>query len=313
MAGPSRRSPTDPPPGAGTIQVWSEEDWSSYLEERFGFPVRVRYGRSRTAPVQARAARLPRAGAPASPDPTVGWELRLHRRFAEAPRDVRDALAKWLRAGRRARRAGPVLDAWIHSEIASLAPAPRRIALYPIGLTYDLRTLAARAFETEFAVDFEPKTDRTRPHITWGRRALSRSRRSLRLGSYEPTSRVVRIHPVLDQPGVPEWFVAFVLKHEILHAVLDAYRDEHGRWVHHGEAFRAREASWPEHGPALAWEQRNLSRLIRSAREGSALRVRREDVAPLAEAGGGDDAEPVKPQGQAQGQAQARPRQLRLF
>ena len=134
-------------------------------------------------------------------------------------------------------------------------------------------------FDGEFSDDFAPTGDLVRPRFSWGRRARSRSRRSLRLGSFEPETRVVRVHPVLDQEAVPAWFVRFVLKHEILHAVIDTYRDGAGRWVHHGWEFRERESSWPEYKAALRWERRNLARLIRSAREGTTLRIRTEDVA----------------------------------
>ncbi|QDV06418.1 hypothetical protein Poly30_19270 [Planctomycetes bacterium Poly30] len=257
-------------------RIWSVAQWEAFLEGRFDFPIRVIYGRSRSAPVQARALRASRRHGAARV--IEGWELRLHHRFQSAPHEVRDALATWLRAGRRATKAGPVLDAWIHSEIASLPPRERRISLDDGGEAHDLRAIAEPLFETEFENDFEPANDVTRPRISWGRRALSRSRRSLRLGSFEPTSRIVRVHPVLDQEGVPEWFVRFVLKHEILHAVIETYRDRTGRWVHHGPEFRRREASWPEYEAALHWESKNLARLIRSAREGTKLRVRPEDL-----------------------------------
>lgn len=259
---------------------WSAAQWAVFLEGRFEFPVRVIYGRSRTAPVQARALRAPRLQkGKARRGPSIqGWELRLHRRFQFAPEDVRNALATWLLAGRRATKAGPILDEWIHREITSLPAPERKVSLSGAGEVHDLDEMAEVLFRTEFRSDFEPTTDRQRPRITWGRRALSRSRRSLRLGSFEPTARIVRVHPALDQPAVPEWFVRFVLKHEILHAVIDTYRDASGRWVHHGPLFRRREESWPEYEAALHWESGNLGRLIRSAREGSKLRVRPEDL-----------------------------------
>ncbi len=259
---------------------WSASQWESFLEGRFDFPIRVLYGRSRSAPVQARALRAPRRskGRASSGPPIQGWELRLHRRFGSAPEEVRDALATWLRAGRRATKAGPILDAWIHREIASLPVPERKVSLSGAGEEHDLDALAKALFLGEFKDDFEPHGEAKRPRISWGRRTPSRSRRSLRLGSFEPTARIVRVHPALDQPGVPEWFVRFVLKHEILHAVIDTYRDSSGRWVHHGPKFRRREASWPEFEAALHWESNNLGRLIRSAREGTKMRVRPEDL-----------------------------------
>lgn len=258
---------TDP---LGTDAEWCEEAWSSFLTERFEIPVEVSFGRSRTAPVQARAFE--------TADGRAGWQLRLHRMFSAAPEEVRDALAKWLRAGRRARRAGPILDTWIHEQIASLPKRAPSVRIEPAGEVHDLEDLAVPLIVGEFADDFAPRGPHQRPRITWGRRGRSRSRRSLRLGSFEPESRVIRVHPVLDQRAVPAWFVSFVLKHELLHAVVPTYRDAAGRWVHHGPEFRAREASWPDHLPALRWERRNLARLIRSARMGTELRVRPEDL-----------------------------------
>lgn len=256
--------------GAGGNGAQDERAWSRFLTERLGSPVRVDFGRSRTAPVQARAGRDERGG--------HVWEIRLHGMFRSAPDDVREALVKWLRVGRRATRAGPVLDAWIHGELARLPVKQRRLRLETRGDTHDLQELVDALYETEFRSDFTPVGDVERPRVSWGRRVASKSRRSLRLGSFEPESRVVRVHPVLDQEAVPAWFVVFVLKHELLHAVVDAYRDPSGRWVHHGPEFRARESSWPEYLPAVAWERRNLARLIRSAREGTRLRPRAEDL-----------------------------------
>lgn len=260
---------------------WSAACWESFLAGRFEFPIRVIYGRSRSAPVQARALRATataRRRARTTEPSGQGWELRLHHRFKDAPAEVRDALATWLRAGKRATKAGPILDAWIQTEIASLPAPERKVALDDQGLTHPLGEIALGLFETEFKGEFDGPDSPRRPKISWGRRTPSRSRRSLRLGSFEPTSRIVRVHPVLDQRGVPEWFVRFVLKHEILHAVIETYRDRTGRWVHHGPKFRQREASWPEFEAALLWERKNLARLIRSAREGSPLRVRAEDL-----------------------------------
>ena len=276
----SRRTPQPRPsariaePGSSPLDAtcqWSEEDWSRFLTDRFELPIQVSFGRSRSAPVQARAFE--------TPDGQAGWQLRLHKLFAAAPEEVRDALAKWLRAGRRARKAGPVLDEWIHAEIASLPRRAAKVSITPVGEAHDLERLALPLIVGEFANDFRPRGPHERPRITWGRRARSKSRRSLRLGSFEPESRVVRIHPVLDQKAVPAWFVTFVLKHELLHSVTPSYRDAAGRWVHHGPEFQARESAWPEYRPALRWERQNLPRLIRSARLGSELRVRPADLA----------------------------------
>ena len=144
----------------------------------------------------------------------------------------------------------------------------RRIRLDPLGRTHNLAALSEPLFSTEFASDFTQASAPERPRITWGRRTRSRSRGSLRLGSFEPTNRIVRVHPVLDRPEVPEWFVRYVLKHEILHSVIESTCDASGRWIHHPPEFRSRERNWPEYKRAAAWEQKHLAALVRWARQG---------------------------------------------
>jgi len=233
------------------------DGWSRYLGAALGVPVVVTFGRSRSVPVQSRRVRLEPGGG-------AGIEIRLHRMFAAAPGDVRQALARWLRLGRRAGRASVRLDGWIQEAlVGEPPPPPRATRLVPSGEHHDLDALARPLFQRTFPSDFGAR--QPRPELTWGRRGRSRSRRSLRLGSFDVEARVVRVHPVLDRPDVPDWFVRFVLMHEILHAVFPP-RPENGRWIHHGPEFRARERDYPDYGRALRWEQRNLPLLIQAAR-----------------------------------------------
>lgn len=248
------RAPSVPSSGDGGVAA----EWSRWLSRVLGEPWTVTFGRARATPVVARRRR-------------GRSELRLHRLFRAAPEDVRDALGRWLSVGRRAKRASARLDGWIHEQLALLPARKRTLALEVEGEVHDLGRLSRELLASEFAEDFSG--DRPPPQVTWGRRVASRCRRSLRLGSYEPEQHLVRMHPVLDQAGVPEWFVRFVLKHELLHAVWPPFRNELGRWVHHGPRFRARERGWDEYAAALDWERKNLARLLRSARSGSVLRV----------------------------------------
>ena len=75
--------------------------------------------------------------------------------------------------------------------------------------------------------------------ITWGpRRAMRRRQRSIRLGAYDFERQLIRIHRRLDDPSVPEWFVGFVVFHELLHHRFGVERRA-GRRVIHSAAFRA--------------------------------------------------------------------------
>ncbi|MCP3920207.1 MAG: hypothetical protein GY711_32170 [bacterium] len=239
--------------------------WSHALTEALECPIAIDFGRSRSAPIQARHERI---------DGRDGLRVRMHGAvFATAPDEVRDAVAKWLRSGRRARRAGKVLDTWIAERMADLPAARAKSStLRPTGQCHDLAPMAVKLIAIEFAGDFDG--DRRAPGITWGTRRRSRSRHSLRLGSYDVETNVVRLHPVLDQPAVPAWFVRFVLMHEILHAAMPPQADANGRWVHHSPEFRARERCFPDYARVHEWEKKNLGRLIASARRGTAMRTK---------------------------------------
>lgn len=227
-------------------------EWGSFLRERLGVDVSVKYGRSRTQPVQAERP------------PGRGWRLRLHELFADAPPEIREALARWLRVGRRARKACDALDAWLDKALAALPPpCPRRIVLKTAGRIHDLGVLSNALLASELKT--ECAAGGRRPAITWGR-SNGRARSSLTLGSYAPAQDVVRVHPVLDQPHVPDWFVRYILFHELLHALLPKEHDAAGHALHHGPLYRRRERAYLDFKRSRAWQSRHLGRLIREAR-----------------------------------------------
>lgn len=190
----------------------------------------------------------------------------LHRRFADADPEVWEDLAKWLRSGRHARAACRRLDTWLDRMRAD----PVEPALIPVhpGDHHQLGKIARKVISTHLAEEF---SERRTPVVTWAARKRSTARRGLRLGSYDSSRDLVRIHPVLDQPAVPEWVVAFVVYHELLHALIPSQRVGQ-RLIHHGADFRSREQSHPDHARATEWEKTHLHRLIRSARRGKPMR-----------------------------------------
>jgi predicted SprT family Zn-dependent metalloprotease len=240
------------------------EERRASLEQALGVPVRVRYGRSGTQPVVARGptatelAREPRLAG--------GRVLVLHERFAGADPEVWEDLAKWLRSGRRARSACHRLDTWLdrlRSDPAQSAPP----STHP-GDHHDLARITQQVMMTHLAEEF---SERRTPAVHWATRKRSTARRGLRLGSYDSSRDLVRIHPVLDQPAVPEWVVAFVVFHELLHALIPSQRIGR-RLMHHGASFRAKERSHPDHARATQWEDAHIHALIRSARKGKPMR-----------------------------------------
>jgi len=231
------------------------------LTARVGRRIDVRFGRSRTLPVQLR-----RTG--------DLYQLRLHAFFATAPEDVVAALASWIAHGRRNRPALGQLDAWIDLALDGL-PARRRPppAVQPRGNVHDLEVLALEVRAEGRLDDLERE-----PRISWGY-THGRARSSLQLGLYDPDADTVRIHPVLDDHSVPAWFVRSVLFHELLHAAIPPRRDAGGRWVKHGAEFRQRERDHPDYARAERWLAAHIGRLIDAARRTARARLGRPRAA----------------------------------
>jgi len=237
---------------------FSAEDWARFLSGQLGRAVRVRYGRARRQVIVAYPER-------------AGLRVRMNHAFGRAPEPVRIAVADWLRVGRHGRAACRALDDWIASIVGTLGP-PRLPRILTRGVHHDLGEILLDLL----AHEFRDLPGESRPSaVTWGRRGPRGALRSLQLGSFDPETALIRIHPVLDQPAVPRWFVRYVLFHELLHSELDQACRSTKRAQHHGREFRRREAAYFDTARALEWQDRNLAALLRSARTGSPIRIAR--------------------------------------
>ena len=86
--------------------------------------------------------------------------------------------------------------------------------------------------------------------ITWFGSHTHRPRNRFRFGSYNLRTNVVKIHRMLDHPAIPEYCVAFILYHEMLHHVLPPLKVKRGRRQIHHQAFVLREKEFREYPQA---------------------------------------------------------------
>src|SRR5262245_50014811 len=186
-----------------------------------------------------------------------GYRLRLHRMFVGAePRTVR-ALARYV--VHNDRRASTLLGDYIERHqhiIRQQKRRPRQMNLRTAGRYHDLQTIFDRLNAAHFAEALEAR-------ITWGPvTARGRRRRSIKMGSFAVEDRIIRIHPALDQECVPDYFVAWIVYHEMLHGKHEVRR-ENGRRRFHSPEFLEEERRFPDYDRACAWEKANLDRLLR--------------------------------------------------
>ncbi len=183
---------------------------------------------------------------------------RVHHMFLDAPDDVVHALAIFAgpcrgKAARRRRAAGSRIDAFVRIHRSRIgAPRPARVEAR--GRVHDLQTLFDRLNAEHFEGQVEAR-------IGWGAWRGGRRRRTIKTGVYVQDARLIRIHPSLDRPEVPEFYVAAVVHHEMLHQMVPAL-EANGRRVVHGDEFRRRERAYPDYARAKAWEEANLPVLL---------------------------------------------------
>lgn len=211
------------------------------------------------------------------PAPAARLELRIHRSFLDAPDDVLRAVADFVeskKGSERARQALRLIREHFsrHRSISGTA-GRRRPVLRPEGSVFDLRELVEdinrRYFEGRLSVE-----------VTWGKAAGGAGHRcgrrrtsSLQLGSYSYEDNLIRIHRVLDDPGVPRHVVEAVVHHELLHADMPP-EIRNGRRCFHTPEFRRRERHFRQLDKANAWILEHLPELLR-ARQGETRRSRR--------------------------------------
>jgi hypothetical protein len=183
--------------------------------------------------------------------------VRLHRMFLHAPLAVVAALARNIR--RRGPAACGEVRRFMNQNLHRVRRSQREMPqLVTRGRVYDLDSVYADINQRFFG-------GRVRVPITWGR-GVGRARRGgLTFGSYDPVLALIRIHPVLDRPAVPRYFLESVVHHEMLHHQMGGVADRAGRTVYHTRAFREAEARFPRHQDALAWEKQHLPELLRAS------------------------------------------------
>jgi hypothetical protein len=185
--------------------------------------------------------------------------VRVHMMFLGAEERIRQALVDYVARGDR--RASDVVGRYIDANLYRIR-ASRRVTtpLRTRGRTHDLAALLSRV-NAEYFSGMPGEV-----LITWGRRTRPSSgqkRDTIKLGSYSAEERLIRVHPVLDRKWVPRYFVSYIIYHELLHHLIPAGTSGRRDTVHPPELLE-REREFRHYERALAWEERNIGRLLRA-------------------------------------------------
>jgi len=183
-----------------------------------------------------------------------GYTVRLHRMFAEAPEGVLSALAvymKWPKHG----ASNAKLSSFIKEHSHLVRTRTRQPGIKTQGQVYDLREIYDNLNKEYF-------DGCVKKPITWGRAFKGRRKRSIRFGCVDHNDGLIRINPALDAGFVPDYFIEYIVYHEMLHCLVDSRRSANGRNMPHHGGFREREKKFKRYGEALDWQKKNLCRFL---------------------------------------------------
>ncbi len=258
---PAQDTPRTPPPApkaaiapreTGRTPITSLTDAQRLheeLERRSGMVIHLRITNNRSTVM---AVKFSHCG--------LSARLSLHHMFVQAGPDVVLALAHWVKHP-RSRKHAALLNGYIRDHNHLIAPRKARtVPLHTQGRVYDLQKL----YDEVNAAEFEGRVDAP---ITWGKMPPLKRRRSIRFGSYSPQEHLIRMHPLLDDPAIPAFFIRYIVFHEMLHADLGIEETE-GRRVLHSRAFRLRERQYKDFAAAERWMEnpKNLALVLGRAR-----------------------------------------------
>jgi hypothetical protein len=176
---------------------------------------------------------------------SVKWEpakikVSLHRLFLQAPQEVFEGLARYLR--REEKKISIAVKKFINNNLEQQRPSKKIDSnkLSTKGVCYDL-------VEMYHSLNGEFFENRLQLFITWFGNPKSFNKTKITLGLYHDSLNLIKIHRLLDSSRFPKEVVRYVVYHEMLHHVCRPEVSlKTGRRKIHTLEFVEREKKYPQ-------------------------------------------------------------------
>jgi hypothetical protein len=186
---------------------------------------------------------------------SVKWEpdytkVSLHRMFLGAPQNVMQALACYLKGEHK--KIAPSIKAYIEHSLQKLDYS-HELDLTKLdvqGSVYDLQQMYHQLNHEYFGASLNL-------HITWFGEGRKRRCNRVTFGLFHDPLRLIKINRLLDNKSFPDFFVAYVIYHEMLHYACPPYVDEKGVSHIHSKSFKEREKEFKYYHEAQQWIRNN--------------------------------------------------------
>jgi hypothetical protein len=191
---------------------------------------------------------------------SVKWQpdctkVSLHRMFLQAPQNVMQELACYLRGEHK--NITPSIKAYIEDNLKNLDYSHQLdlTKLQTKGKVYDLQeiyhSLHQEYFDRQLGL-----------YITWFGTSKRINRNQITFGLYHDPLKLIKINRLIDHHYVPAYFVSYVVYHEMLHYVCPSYVDEKGFKHIHSKEFKEREKEFNFYKEAQKWIKENQDYLF---------------------------------------------------
>jgi len=126
---------------------------------------------------------------------------------------------------------------------------PKSIILRPKGTIYDLQKIYSDLNQEYFDAKLDLR-------ISWFGRGETVPKTRITFGSYNPNLKLIKVNRLLDKEHIPDYFVRFIVYHEMLHNSCPPKRRKKGtHHIHHSE-FKAKEREFPQFKEVTAFIQK---------------------------------------------------------
>lgn len=194
---------------------------------------------------------------------SVKWEpdctkVSLHRMFLEAPKNVMQALACYLKG--EDKKLAPSIKAYIEHNLQRLDYSHELdfSKLETKGNIYDLQKIYHHLNREYFDQPLGL-------YITWFGKRRRRVCNRVTFGLYHDPLRLIKINRLLDNRYFPDYFVFYVIYHEMLHFVCPTFVDKNGCKHIHSKDFKEREKEFKYFKEAQCWIQDNQNYLFNAS------------------------------------------------
>lgn len=182
---------------------------------------------------------------------SVRWEpdctrVSLHRMFLQAPQNVMDALSCYIRQEKSI--IPQTVKKFIETNLKKLDYTHHlaRYKLYSQGNVYNLKKI----YEELNKEYFQNKLNLA---ITWFGKHHQRNKSRVTFGLYYDPLKLIKINRLLDSPAFPDYFIGYVVYHEMLHHVCPPYIDKNGMNRVHSKEFKLQEEKYLYYDLAQNW------------------------------------------------------------